>query len=223
MSRGRWLSKAAVLWAMYEAPDVPSHLLAALVAVAMHTGEDGKGAYVSAATVAQLTRKTERSAKRDLAELRGLGLLLPGNQRIVAHISADKRPFVYDLPMPRGDAHDTPLNGHGVTHTSSRGDVHGQDGVTYTSPKEILKRSRRSARANAGAAARAKTQPCDRDGATMHSEACRRGQSSKCGVDWCACQCHARTPGPVQPDCFYCGAMGHLVATCPSRIRAGGS
>jgi hypothetical protein len=84
------------------------------------------------------------------AELTRLGLLLPGNQRIVAHIRSDRRPNVYDLPMPRGDAHDTPSTGNGVMHTTARGDAQCPDGVMQASPEEILNRSRIDARAASG-------------------------------------------------------------------------
>src|ERR1035441_7610959 len=101
---GKWLSKAAVLWALYEAPDVPARLVSTLIAVAVYAGEDGSGAYPSGATVAMLTRKSESQAKRDMAECERLGLLLPGDGRIVEDIRADRRPKVYDLPMPPGAA-----------------------------------------------------------------------------------------------------------------------
>jgi hypothetical protein len=127
----RWLSKPAVLWAVYEAPDVPSHLLATLMVVAMHTGSDGTGAYISASTVATLTRKTESQAKRDLRKLEGLKLIRRGNQRLVAHIRPDRRPVVYDLPMPeRGSTDATPYNGHGVARRPERGST----GATRRSP-----------------------------------------------------------------------------------------
>ncbi len=132
-----WLSKRAVLWALDEAASVPPHLVSALIAVARYAGEDGRGAHPSALTVAGHIRKTERTAKKDLAELRQLGLLLPGDQRIVAAIRADKRPFVYDLPMPRGVAQDTPSTGHGVSHRT---------------PEEFLKNSSTRARADGAGA-----------------------------------------------------------------------
>jgi hypothetical protein len=145
-----WLGKAAVLWALDEAPDVPPHLVAALIAVARYAGEDGRGAHPSAATIAAHIRKTERSAKKDLAELRELGLLLPGNPRIVAHVRADQRPAVYDLPVPRGVAHDTPSSPNGVSCATARGVAQGPDGVSHTTPEEILNRSLKSARAASG-------------------------------------------------------------------------
>jgi hypothetical protein len=140
---GRWLSRPAVLWALYDAEDVPAHLVAELIVVAAHAGEDGRGAYPSAAVVAAATRKTERAAKRDLAELRERGLLLPGAAPpAVKKIRADRRPNVYDLPMPRGDAAATP-------HTAPRGDAQGRTGwrtgshgVAQASPEESLNRPR---------------------------------------------------------------------------------
>ena len=193
----RWLGKAAVLWVLYEAPDVPAHLLSTLLAVAASTGADGKGAYISAATVAQLTRKTERTAKKDLAELTRLGLLLPGNQRIVAHIRSDRRPNVYDLPMPRGVAQDTPSSPNGVSHTTARGVVQGPNGVSHTTPEEILNRSRIGARAASGDdAPRAHLEdPLRLDVGAMvkpRTEACKAGDHKLCLFSWCTCACGHR-------------------------------
>jgi hypothetical protein len=148
---GKWISRTAVLWVMDEAPDVPVRLFAALVAVARYAGEDGRGAHPSAQTVADIIRKTERSAKKDLAALRKLGLLLPGDQRIARHIRADKRPFVYDLPMPRGVAQDTSSVSHGVSHRTGRGVAQVQNGVSHRTPEEVLKTSGIGARPDADA------------------------------------------------------------------------
>ena len=152
---GKWLSKPAVTWVLDDAPDVPAHLVAALLAVARYADQDGRGAHPSAATVAEVTRKSERQAKRDLAELVQRGLLARGDQRIVAHIRGDKRPAVYDLAMPRGDMHDTPPDGHGVTSMTARGDIQGRHGVSPMTPKEVQKTSGRRARANGADAPRA--------------------------------------------------------------------
>lgn len=160
---GKWLSKGAVLWVLYDAGNVPPHLLSTLIVFAAHAGTDGRGAHPSAATVAMLTRKGERRAKRDIAELVELGLLAPGDARIVAHIRADRRPAVYDLPMPRGVTHDppsdelrgvpqtTPYNGHGVVHRTARGVLQVPDGVVHRTPEEVLKTSGRRARDSASA------------------------------------------------------------------------
>ena len=142
---GRWFNRHAVEWVLYEAGDVPPHLLAAYMAVASFTGPDGKGAHPSTATVALLIRKADRNAKKDISELKRLKLLLPGDERLVSHIRADRRPNVYDLPMPRGVADVTPWRLNGVTQGTARGDAEGPDGVTQASPKKDLKRSGKGA------------------------------------------------------------------------------
>lgn len=152
-----WLSKAGVSWALWRAPNVPARLVATLIAIAAYTDENGQGAYPSAQTIADCTRKTERQAKRDIAELVKLGLLVPGNWRLTAHLRADRRPNVYDLPMLRGVTQDTP---HGVTpkpsRSASRGDTQGRtgghagsNGVTPMSPKDFHKKSEEAALAGA--------------------------------------------------------------------------
>lgn len=157
-----WLNKAAVLWVLRRAPEVPVHLVATLVVVASYVGKDGRGAYCSASTVAAQTRKTERQAKRDLAELVKLGLLLPGDQNIVARFRSDRRPNVYDLPPGAVDNSQdgvtpmSPRDGHGVTPMVERGDTHGQDGVTPMSPNPVLEKGWKRPR---GAASRALAAP----------------------------------------------------------------
>ncbi len=154
---GKWLSKSAVLWVMDEAPDVPARLVSTLLAVARHADQDGRGAYPSASAIAACTRKSERQAKRDLAELVQRGLLTRGDQRIVAGIRADKRPSVYDLAMTRGDTHDTPQSGNGVTPMTARGVMAVPSGVSPMSPKEVPKTSGKRARADGADAPRAPT------------------------------------------------------------------
>jgi hypothetical protein len=139
----RWLSRPAVLWAFYDAEGVPTHLVAALIVVAAHAGEDGRGAYPSVATVAAAIRKNKRNTKRDLAELCELGLLLPGDASLARKIRADRRPNVYDLPMLRGGADDTPYSSDGVSHRTARGVAQGHHGVSRMTPEKSLKRPRR--------------------------------------------------------------------------------
>jgi hypothetical protein len=200
-----WLSKAAVLWALDDAPDVPAHLVAALVAVARYTGEDGRGAYPSVATIAAHIRKSERGAKRDLAELHKLGLLLPGDLRIVKDIRADRRPGVYDLPMPRGDAGVTPPDGHGVTPMTARGDTHGRHGVTPASPEDLLKKS--GTRGRAGASAPPWCGQCHKATRLTDEDAPRRCPA-----------CHPLVAGrPSTPDQQRSGSRDGGTDGCPDR------
>jgi len=191
---GKWLSKAAVLWVLDEAPGLPSRLVSTLAAVARYAGEDGTGAHPSATTIAFHTRKSESQAKRDLAELENLKLISRGNQGIVAYIRADRRPVVYDLAMPRGSTHDTPSNGHGVAPMHARGSTHASNGVAPVLPEEFLKNSGTGDRASANGAGprHGRRKPCDTSADTRHSNACRYGDSTSCQTDWCQCACHAR-------------------------------
>jgi hypothetical protein len=93
---------------MDEAPGVPDWLVSTLTAVARFADEDGRGAYPSAAAVAKITRKSRTQAGRNMAALAARGLLLPGDPGLVKDIRADRRPNVYDLPMPRGASGRTP-------------------------------------------------------------------------------------------------------------------
>lgn len=191
MSDETWLSKAAVLWVIHEAPGVPAHLLSTLIIFAAHSGPDGRGAYPSIPTMARLTRKGERRVKRDIAELVNLGLLTAGNQAIVEKIRADRRPKVYDLPMPRGVPEDTPSS-HGVSNRAERGVKSCTNGVVERTPKEVLNTSgipRKRASAN-GARSRGARQ-CSRTATGRLSNACRAGQSSQCAFGWCECTCHS--------------------------------
>ena len=146
-----YLGTTGVLWALNDAPDVPAHLVAALVAVAAKAGDDGCGAYPSVTTIAAMIRKNERNTKKDLAELVHLKLLKAGDQGLVKNIRADKRPKVYNLAMPRGVAEDTPSS-------MTRGVAEGTSGVSQETPKELPKgSSRKRARGNGADAPHAAT------------------------------------------------------------------
>jgi hypothetical protein len=154
-----WLSRPALLWAFDEAPDVPARLVSTLLAVARYASTDGRGAYPSAATVAAMTRKSESQAKRDMAALAKLGLLEPGDHRIVQDIRADRRPKVYDLPMPRGASERTPSDGPRGASGDTTGCISLQNGVRPDAPEEFLKNSGTGAGATgAGAPARSRPQ-----------------------------------------------------------------
>ena len=140
-----WTNATAVAWVLDEAPDLPAALVVTLIAVARYANPDGRNAYPRVEVVAQATRKSERQVKRDLAELRKLGLLIVGDQSAAARIPADRRPTVYDIPIwrTRGDAYVTPVAGRGDTDDTSRGDTDDRtgchpwsDGVSSTTPKE---------------------------------------------------------------------------------------
>lgn len=146
------MSVQAITWALEDAPDVPARLVSTLIALANHAGRTGKGAFPGNDTLADCTRKSPRQVKRDLEELVELRLIIEGDQQLVAHMRADRRPRVWDLAMHRrrvrGDTHDTPpSSGEGTPTTprksergdtddtpqEPRGDTQGHHGVTLVS------------------------------------------------------------------------------------------
>lgn len=95
------MSMQACVWVLEDAPDLPKHLFATLMGLANHADENGRGAYPSQETLAWYGRKDERSVRRDLDQLEEIGLISKGDQRLVLHLPADKRPVVYNLAMER--------------------------------------------------------------------------------------------------------------------------
>lgn len=158
MSR-RWFNAAAVEWAFWESPpDLPPGLAFTLAVVASFTGQDGRGAYPSAAMVAMVTRRSARQVRRDLDVLADKKLIIPGDRRAVRRLRADRRPAVWDLPhdareyigrhRKRGDTVSGRTGGHGDTPSAARGDTSDTNGVTpatergdMVSPEEFLKNS----------------------------------------------------------------------------------
>lgn len=162
-----WVSIRAVTWALDEAPDVPPSLLSVLVSLARHSDESGRGAWLSRHRLSWNSRKAEQQVKRDLKQLRDLGLIRPGDQQLVAHLPADKRPTVYDLAIekqrapyepPSGGLTGTPVH-RGASQDPSRGasqgqagGLTGQSGGPSKDPKEGIEdddEKDRSARASA--------------------------------------------------------------------------
>jgi hypothetical protein len=95
------VSLEAVAWVLNDAPDLPAHCVGVMVGLANHADPDGKGAFAAQGRLSGYSRKTDRQVRRDLEQLESLGLIRRGDQRLVAHIPADKRPIVWDLAMDR--------------------------------------------------------------------------------------------------------------------------
>lgn len=96
--RPDWVSVRAIAWVLDDAP-CPADLLPVLTAIARRCDEHGKGSYQSAQTIGEKTGKSEAQVRRDIANLRKLGLVKSGDAAKPAHLPAGKRPAVYDLPL----------------------------------------------------------------------------------------------------------------------------
>lgn len=127
---GKRVSVEAITWVLNEAQDVPAPLVSTLVGLANHATPDGRNAYPSQAKLAKYTRKSERTVRRDLAELERLGLICRGDQRVVEHVPRDRRPVVYDLCMAPSD--DDP-DGRTPTTPRTRTTGRGRPGVDVSS------------------------------------------------------------------------------------------
>ncbi|MEU2757318.1 hypothetical protein [Streptomyces albidoflavus] len=71
--------------------------LLVLIRVSNHVGGDMRGCFAKAATLAKESLMGESTVLKHLRSLRAAGVLLPGDEKLVDHIRADKRPPVYDL------------------------------------------------------------------------------------------------------------------------------
>lgn len=98
------MSLQAMTWVMREAPvgkDCAARVI--LYALADHEDPKGRGAYPSVKTLAELSHLSVRTVQRKLDELEELGVIKRGDQRLVSHIRADRRPVVRDLSMAKSD------------------------------------------------------------------------------------------------------------------------
>ncbi|MEE8667245.1 MAG: helix-turn-helix domain-containing protein [Bifidobacterium mongoliense] len=100
------MSYQASSWALREAPvggDSTSRTI--LMALAEYADPRGCGAWPSVDTLSVLSRKSRRTVLRKLATLERSGVIRRGDQRIVSHLRADRRPTVWDLCMrPTGES-----------------------------------------------------------------------------------------------------------------------
>lgn len=71
--------------------------LLVLIRVGNHVGGDMRGCFAKAATLAKESLMGESTVLKHLRSLKAAGVLLPGDEKLVDHIRADKRPPVYDL------------------------------------------------------------------------------------------------------------------------------
>lgn len=105
--------------------------------LADHAHRDGRNAFRSVDSIAAELRCSKRTVQRALRSLEVLGLITRGDQKLLAHIRADRRPVVYDLCLDRFGVTTavTPLDGMTTAVTPpvdkpSRGDRSGLHGVT---------------------------------------------------------------------------------------------
>lgn len=150
------MSIEAMSWALNDAPVSDASALLVLVGLANHAGRDGAGAYPSRETLAHYARCSVRTVSIKLRALEESGVIKRGDQELVAHFRADRRPVVYDLdygvkilhpvgsgydaekrPAPRNDVQEP----NGVKPDVERGEAHGIHDVQTPAHKPSLEPS----------------------------------------------------------------------------------
>lgn len=96
------MSLRALTWAIYDiAPNLTdASAYRVLLVLADEADNDGRGAGLSAATIASRTGLSKRTVDAKLKTLEEMGITRRGDQRIVAYLPANRRPIVRDLNMP---------------------------------------------------------------------------------------------------------------------------
>lgn len=94
------VSLNAFIWAASLPMDVaPSSAYRVLIKLADHADQWGKSAWRDNAQLAVELGTSKRTIERAIRDLKVLGLIKPGDQRLVDHIRPDRRPTVYDLNL----------------------------------------------------------------------------------------------------------------------------
>ena len=112
-------------------------LKSVLMALANHARSDGTAAWPHVSTLADEVETSERTIQRRLPELVRLGFIRLGDQELVSHIRADKRPVVYDLAMSDANREEWAADAERGDNVSPRDeDPHPQDGVSDCHPAD---------------------------------------------------------------------------------------
>lgn len=89
-----------MLWALHEA-DVADPLdKVILLVLADNADDEGRGAWPGQRTIAETVPCDRATVQRHMRALEESGLIVRGDQAAVAHLRADRRPVVWDLPLP---------------------------------------------------------------------------------------------------------------------------
>jgi len=139
-----------MLWVKRDAPVQDAQELAVLYSYAEHANPDGTSCYPSIATVACDARCSISTAQRKVKALLSRGVLRYGDQELVSHFRADRRPVVYNLAMElrRTDVihssqvergvNVTPRDPNGVSQQPPRGVKTSANGVSLVTDKASL-------------------------------------------------------------------------------------
>lgn len=159
------MSLQAMLWALNDAPvETPTEALV-LVAMGDYANGDGRGCFASRATLAAHSRTSLATVKRVLAALELRGLIVRGDQQMVAHYRPDRRPVVWDLAVPERGPSLSPRDDDGGSESAPRGVTTAGNGGSPVSHNPST-----NPRDNPGPVARRETADGAVDGCAAHAD-----------------------------------------------------
>lgn len=103
-----------------------------LLLLADHAHRDGRNVWRKNSEIAGELGCSVRTVERAITELKMVGLIREGDQRLVQHLRGDRRPKVYDLNFEYGKSYDAPTTLVGAYDPTdlSRPDETGRHGPT---------------------------------------------------------------------------------------------
>lgn len=124
------MSLKAMLWVLEDCTVAEPELRVLLFALADRAANDGTSAFPSRAWLAERCFCSVRSVSRRLARLEEMGIIRRGDQHLVDHFRADRRPVVWDLNITYGVTPVSRRDTGDMSATSCRGDTCDTYGVT---------------------------------------------------------------------------------------------
>lgn len=124
------MSLKAMLWVLEDCAVAEPELRVLLFALADRAASDGTSAFPSRAWLAERCFCSVRSVSRRLARLEEMGIIRRGDQHLVDHFRADRRPVVWDLNITYGVTPVSRRDTGDMSATSCRGDTCDTYGVT---------------------------------------------------------------------------------------------
>lgn len=124
------MSLKAMLWVLEDCTVAEPELRVLLFALADRAANDGTSAFPSRAWLAERCFCSVRSVSRRLARLEEMGIIRRGDQHLVDHFRADRRPIVWDLNITYGATPVSRRDTGDMSATSCRGDTCDTYGVT---------------------------------------------------------------------------------------------
>jgi hypothetical protein len=108
-------------WAIEQQDVKDAHARHVLLCLANYADNNGKAAFPSTATLVEDTGMSESTIRRKLDQLEASGLIVKGNQAVVAAYIArgDRRPVCYDMSMKKRGVALTGRESRGVTETET--------------------------------------------------------------------------------------------------------